>query len=333
MKATAIASPNIALVKYWGKRDEKLILPQNSSISVVLNNLWIKTTVDWNKKYKQDCCIFNQKEFKKGSKEYDKYIGLFLNKVRKMAGIKLRTKIKSQSNFPLAAGFASSAAGFASLTLAVNKSLELGLKNKELTILARQGSGSSARSIYGGFVEWLAGKKKDGSDSFARQIAVSDYWQDFRMILCLISTKEKKIKSRIGMARAVKTSPMYKGWLATINDDLKKVKNGIIKKDFSLVGKTAEENCLKMHSLALTSKPPVIYWLSGTMDVIQAVIGLREEGVECYFTIDAGPQIKILCLAKNAVRIKKRIKKIKNVQDVIMARPGKEAKITNQHLF
>lgn len=333
MKSTAIANANIALVKYWGKRDEQLILPQNSNIGLTTDCLSVKTTLEFDGKYKKDILILDGKEFKSGSEEYDRYFRAFLDKLRNLAKTKLRAKAVSQSGFPKAAGLASSSAGFAAMAAAANDALNLDLNAQGLSILARQGSGSACRSIFGGFVEWEKGERKDGLDSFASQIVNENYWPDFRMIICLTSKKEKKIKSRAGMARTVKTSPFYQGWLNTVNDDLKKVRKGIKERDFSLVGKTAEENCLKMHALMLTTKPAIIYWNSGTVELIYKVIEWRENGLECYFTIDAGPQVKILCLKKNLPEILKRVKKTAGLEGIITAKPGPGPKIVNAHLF
>lgn len=333
MKATAIANANIALVKYWGKRDEKLFLPQNSSISLTTDCLLVKTTIEFSPKHKKDISILNGKQFKKGSDEYDEYFELFLAQLKKLAKTNLKAKVVSQSNFPIGAGLASSSAAFASLSAAANRALGLGLKEKELSILARQGSGSACRSIFGGFAEWKKGDKKDGLDSFAEQIAAENHWPDFRIIICLTSKKEKKVKSRTGMAQTVKTSPFYDGWLKTIDDDLKKMRKGIMKKNFSLVGKTAEENCLKMHALMFSTKPAIIYWNSGTIELIHKIIECRKQGLECYFTIDAGPQVKVLGQKKNLEEILKEVKKIQGIEDIIIAKPGPGPKIVKTHLF
>ena len=182
-------------------------------------------------------------------------------------------------------------------------------------------------------MEWQKGKKKDGSDSVAKQIANENYWSDFRIIACITSKKEKKIKSRAGMEQTILTSPFYDAWLKTIDKDLKEVKDGIAKKDFSKVGRIAEENCLKMHSLMISTKPSIIYWNKGTIEVIHNVFGLREKGIECYFTIDAGPQVKILCLQKNLKTIINTISKIKTVKSTIVSKTGKGVINTNNHLF
>ncbi|MBN1501987.1 diphosphomevalonate decarboxylase [Candidatus Woesearchaeota archaeon] len=333
MKTSAIADANIALVKYWGKRDQTLVLPQNSSISMVTDGLYAHTTVEFDSKYNRDIFSLNGKNIDTKSKGYEEYVGKFLKIVRKLSANKKHVRIQSSNNFPTAAGLASSAAGFAALTAATNKAFALGLNKRELSILARQGSGSACRSIHSGFVEWRRGGKMDGSDSYAEQIADAKYWPEFRMIFCITTKKEKKIKSRAGMAQTVATSAMYKCWLDAIVEDLKNVRQGIIQKSFSLVGKTAEHNCLKMHSLMLTTKPPIIYWNEFTIRIINKIIELRENGLECYFTIDAGPQVKIICLESNIPKIVRKVQEITGIEDIIITKPGQGARIVNKHLF
>jgi len=331
MKASAISPINIALVKYWGKRDKNLILPYNSSISMTVNNLFTHTTVDFDDKYTDDIFILNDKEVERSSVEYKKYIGRFLKIVRERFSVDSKVKIMSKNNFPTSSGLASSASGFSALSTAINSALGLDLGKKELSILSRQGSGSSARSICGGFVEWKKGEKTDGSDSYAEQII--DDWDNFRMVVCITTEKEKKIKSRAGMAQSVSTSPMYNSWLSSIEGDIRVIRKGIIEKDFSVVGKTTEENCLKMHAVMITTKPSILYWNNVTVDIIQSVLAWREKGLESYFTIDAGPQVKILCTEKDVEKIVKNCKNIDGIKKIIIVKPGKGSKIVNNHLF
>ncbi len=333
MKASAVANANIALVKYWGKRNKELMLPTNNSISMTTEGLNTHTTIEFNKKYKEDVFILNEHEFKKGSEEYDEYISLFLNLVRQIAKTGLKAKIVSKNNFPTAAGLASSAAGFSALAVAVNDALNLGLDKRQLSMLARRGSGSATRSIFGGFVEWKKGEKEDGSDSFAEQIAAPDYFPEFRMIACVTSKKKKKIKSRAGMDQTMQTSPMYKAWLETVDEDILAVRRGIMQKDFTLIGKTAEENCLKMHATMITTKPGIVYWNAGTMNVLHSIMEWRSDGLECYFTMDAGPQVKIICLEKNVNEIENKLRELNDIERVIVASPGKDAATTDEHLF
>ncbi|MEM5798750.1 MAG: diphosphomevalonate decarboxylase [Candidatus Aenigmatarchaeota archaeon] len=331
MKASAIANTNIALIKYWGKRDKKLFLPYNSSISVTLEGLFSHTTVEFDKKYRSDIFILNGKELKFGN-EYNEVVS-HLEMIRQVAGISEKAKVVSMNNFPTAAGLASSASGLAALTLASTAAAGLDLDKKQLSILARRGSGSASRSIEGGFVEWQKGKRADGMDSYAIQLAPPQHWPEFRMVITITSRKEKKIKSRAGMAQTVVTSPMYKAWLETIEDDLKKMRRAIKEKDFQLLGQTAEANCLKMHATMITTRPPIIYWNAGTMTVVHSVMEWREQGIESYFTIDAGPQVKIICLEKNVGEIVKRLRDLPGIEDVIVTRPGGPAKLTKKHLF
>jgi len=329
VKATAIANANIALVKYWGKRNKELILPYNSSISMTCDGLFTITTVEFSEKYKEHTVIINDKEFKKDEKNIHGHI----DRICKMAGISGRARVVSESNFPVAAGLASSASGFAALTMAATAAAGLKLSPKQLSILTRQGSGSACRSIFSGFVEWLRGEKKDGSDSYARQIADKDYWPEFRMITTIVEIKKKPVSSRAGMAQTVETCPYYKGWLRTVKEDLKLVRGGIKERNFEKVAQAAEFNCLKMHALMITTKPAIIYWIPATMEIIHAVRKMREDGISAYFTIDAGPNVKVICLKKDEKEINKRLLKLEGVKKTIICKPGDGAKIINKHLF
>jgi diphosphomevalonate decarboxylase len=329
MKVTAIANSNIALVKYWGKRDEKYILPNNGSISMTLDKLNTTTTVEFGSD--KDVVILNEKELT-NSKELEE-VASHLNIIRKMAKIKDNAKVVSKNNFPTAAGLASSASGFAALSLAGSKAAGLDLSKKELSILARRGSGSASRSIEGGFVEWLRGQDKEGEDSYGKQIVPKEHWPGFRMVTTIVDTGEKKVKSRVGMAQTVSSCPYYDKWLSTVKQDLDDVKKGILERDFTLVGTTAEHNALKMHATMITTKPSIIYWNAATMNIIHAVQDWRDEGLESYFTIDAGPQVKIMCLEKDTKEIQKRLKEMEGIKEVVVCQAGDGAHILKEHLF
>jgi diphosphomevalonate decarboxylase len=333
-KASAIASSNIALVKYWGKRDKELMLPHNGSLSMTLDGLTTHTTVEFDRKYKEDVLIINGSEIKKGTEDYDDYVGRFLGILRKKYGVKLFAKMVSKNNYPTAAGLASSASGMAALATAAAAAAGLKLDRRELSILARYGSGSACRSIDGGFVEWTRGTKADGSDSFGRQIYPKEHWPELRMVIAVTSKKSKKVKSRAGMAKSVENCPYYRTWAYEIAPkDIETIKKAIKENDFALLGKTAELNCLKMHATALTTDPPILYWNAGTVDVMHAVMDWRDSGLVCYFTIDGGPQVKILCLEKDAAEIAKRLKSFDTVEDVIVTRAGDGASLAENHLF
>ncbi|MFQ6009861.1 MAG: diphosphomevalonate decarboxylase [Candidatus Aenigmatarchaeota archaeon] len=329
MKATAVANSNIALVKYWGKRDDKLILPQNGSISVALDGLSTTTTVEFGP-HERDIFILDGRE---RTEEEAKRVFGQIDLIRERAGIGEKAKIVSENNFPTAAGLASSASGAAALVVAAAAAAGIGLDKKGLSVLARRGSGSACRSISGGFVEWLMGEREDGSDSYGKQIAKPEYWPDFRIITTVVSKTEKHVKSRAGMRQTVKTCPFYGCWLESIGSDLKAVRNGIAEKDIATVGSIAEMNALKMHALMWTTKPSIVYWMPETLKIIQNIVIWRKEGLDCYFTIDAGPQVKIICLKKEVKEIEAKLKECLGKVEISQHAPGGDARPINNHLF
>ncbi len=332
MKVSAIANSNIALAKYWGKRDKELMLPYNGSLSMTVNDMYTHTTVEFDKKYTHDILIVNGTEIKPGTEDYDEYMGAFMKVVRQMTGNKTPVKIVSNNNFPTAAGLASSASGFAAVALAISKALGLPTDPRNVSMLARRGSGSASRSVLGGFVEWKRGERKDGSDSFAEQIAPENYWPEFRMIAVITSKKEKKIKSRAGMAQTVANCPFYPKWVETAQADIDTIRKGIKERNFTLVGTTAEHNCLKMHATMITTRPPIIYWNPTTMEVIHSIMEWRDQGLESYFTMDAGPQVKVFCLEKDVNELSRRLKELTGIE-VVVTKAGPSAKLTDKHLF
>ena len=330
MKASAVANSNIALVKYWGKRDSKLILPYNSSVSMTLDSLNTKTTVEFRESFREYEVVINKNKVK--GEEHDR-VANHLNLLQSSLPTKMFAKVESESNFPKAAGLASSASGFAALTYAGTKALKQTLSKTDLSILARQGSGSASRSVYGGFVEWKKGSRADGLDSHAVLIKDADHWPEISMIVTVISTEKKKISSRAGMSQTVSTSPYYRAWLETIETDVENLKNAIIEKNFTRLGMVAEKNALKMHATMHTTSPSNIYWKSGTLELMNKVFELREENLECYFTMDAGPQVKILCLKSNLNDIQKELSTLDCVKNQIICHPGTGAHLVKDHLF
>jgi len=318
MEAIARAHTNIALIKYWGKRDSKLFLPMNNSLSITLDHFYTETKVQFSDQFEKDSLVLDGKQV--SDQEIGK-ITTFLNHVRNIAGTKTFATVTSVNHVPTAAGFASSASGYAALAAAASKALQLDLSGTELSALARQGSGSASRSIFGGFVEWQKGEKTDGTDSFATQIIDEKAW-DVTVLSVVVEAGPKSVSSRDGMQRTVDTSPFYDGWLATIEEDLKGIKEAIKARDFTQLGEIAEANALKMHATMLGAKPPFLYWQSATFDVMQKVMELRQQGIEAYFTIDAGPNVKVLCEPKNEQIIKEKFAALPSVRDVIVCHPG-----------
>ncbi|GIO24774.1 diphosphomevalonate decarboxylase [Oceanobacillus sp. J11TS1] len=318
MKATARAHTNIALIKYWGKRNESLILPTNSNLSVTLDGFSTETTVDFQEDLKADTFFLNKQVIEGDAL---RKVAVFLDKVRALSGKKIYAQVDSLNHVPTAAGFASSASGLAALAAASTKAIGLSLDNTELSRLARQGSGSACRSIYGGFVEWQMGEREDGLDSYAVQVADESHW-DIRIAAVVLSKTMKKISSREGMRRTVETSPFYAGWIEQTSKDIQEIKQAIADKDFEKTGSIAEANCLRMHATTLGANPPFTYWQDTTMRVMQTVQDLREQGIPAYFTIDAGPNVKVMYLPEDENKVKSRLQVIEGVEDIIISKPG-----------
>ncbi|WOV89016.1 diphosphomevalonate decarboxylase [Sporosarcina oncorhynchi] len=318
MKATARAHTNIALIKYWGKRDEQLFLPMNNSISITLDRFYTTTSVSFREDLSADVFVLDGKEM--GGHEREKISG-FLNLVRRTANHQGYAVVDSLNEVPTAAGFASSASGFAALAAASTRALNFTISNEGLSILARQGSGSASRSIYGGYAEWHKGTCQDGSDSFATQILPENAW-DLSVLSVMVEARQKKVLSREGMRRTVETSPFYAGWLDSLEIDLSAARDAIHKQDFEQLGTVLERNALKMHATTFGANPPFLYWTGATIDVMQVVQELRENGVLAYFTIDAGPNVKVICQPADEQVVKDRLLELECVQDIFLCHPG-----------
>lgn len=318
MKAIAKAHTNIALIKYWGKRDETLILPTNSSLSITLDQFYTETAVEYSRGLKKDVFYLNGKLA--NEKETQK-VSRFLDLVRKQAGNDLKAEIHSDNHVPTAAGFASSASGIAALAAAATKAMGLELDSQSLSRLARRGSGSACRSIYGGFVKWEKGHSADGEDSYAIPILPEDQW-DLSVLSVMLERKQKKVLSREGMKRTVDTSVFYNGWLETVPNDLVRMEEAIKNRDFQQLGSVAEKNALKMHATTLGADPPFLYWSSSTLSVMEKVQELREQGIQAYFTIDAGPNVKVLCEKENEKRVADELSKLPDVKELFICHPG-----------
>jgi diphosphomevalonate decarboxylase len=224
-------------------------------------------------------------------RQHSKRIRFFLNFDREMAEEQRFAEVHSNNNFPTAAGLPSSSAGYAALALSTSRAAGLDLNPSDLSLLARRGSGSAARSIQGGFVELLFGKREDGRDAKARPIGDKRFWPICIMI-AITAKSPKVISSRDGMRLTSKTSPYYKTWIKSTQIDLPEMRTAILARDITKVGELTERSCLKMHGAMLSTEPGIIYWNGGTISVIEAVKDLRAQGHPVYFTIDAGPQVK-----------------------------------------
>tara|TARA_B100000029_G_scaffold353913_1_gene346608 strand:+ start:7634 stop:8605 length:972 start_codon:yes stop_codon:yes gene_type:complete len=323
VKGSAKARANIALAKYWGKLDSALNIPVVGSISITLDALWTETEVEFNNSYDADTLVLNGEV----RKDLIEHATKFLDLLRIYAGVKTRAHIVSKNNFPTGAGLASSASGFAALAIASANALKLDLSQKNLSIIARQGSGSAARSIFGGFVEMHAGQNPDGSDSFAEPIIPSESWP-LEVVIAITEKREKVISSRVGMTQSSLTSPYYLGWVKTSTKDLSAIREAIYARDFERLAEVSEHNCLKMHAVTMTSQPALIYWKPATVACIHAVKELRTSGVPVFFTIDAGPQLKAICAPDNSKKVQEVLQSIPGVLDTLVTGLGADAQKT-----
>lgn len=313
---TARAHTNIALIKYWGKTDPKLIIPQNSSLSLTLEPFYTDTTVQFLPTLDQDQISIDGQLLTDAA---GLRVREFLDLVRQRAGIQTFARVASTNHVPTAAGLASSASGFAALAAAASKAAGLELSLPELSRLARRGSGSATRSIYGGFVEWQKGH--NDADSLALPFQENiDF--DIQMIAILLDPRPKKVASRAGMAQVVATSPYYAAWPPTAEKDLLAMKAAILKKDLNLIGQLAETNAMKMHATTLSANPPFTYFEPETLQAIEIIQNLRNNGISCYYTMDAGPNVKVICSAKETPAILAQLRQHFPADHLLVAKPG-----------
>ena len=326
MKATAIAPSNIAFTKYWGRKDNILRLPANGSISMTLSDLLTTTTVEFSPKFKKDQVIINDGDIEAG--EAQRVTG-HLDRVRSLAGIDLRAKVVSKNNFPAGTGLASSASGFAALTLAAIAATGVKLSEKELSILARQDSGSACRSISGGFVEWLDGNKSE--TSYSVQIFPPDHW-DIADVAVIFTEQKKDVSSSTGH-EAANTSPFMKTRVNHMKEKNIKLKQFIKNRYFDNFGQLLEAEALEFHAITLTQTPYLIYWTTGTLNTMKLTRIWRKEGLPVYFTVDTGQNIHLFVEGKNIKKLVSKVKKLEGVKNIIVNTPGEGTRLSKNHLF
>ncbi len=309
------AHTNIALIKYWGKRDEVLFLPMNSSLSLTLAAFYTDTKVTFDPSQTIDSFFLNNK--KQAPQETIK-ITAFIDLFRQNYSLKGAVKVESHNHVPTAAGLASSASAFAALAGAVNQAAHLNIEPTLLSTYARRGSGSATRSIFGGFVEWQKGTSS--ADSCAVPIDDADW--DIGMIILAINTQKKELSSRAGMKLTVATSPFYPAWITSAEKDLAEMKQAIQQQDFQKLGEITEANGMKMHATMLGANPPFSYWEPDSIRAIKKVKSLRKNGFMCYITMDAGPNVKILCKHSEMKFLKKELEKEFASEQIILSDVG-----------
>lgn len=335
MKKTTIqASSDIALIKYWGKKDEVLRLPENGSISIILSGLDTVTTVEFREDLIQDQVFIQGEEIENVSIEaqrVSKHLDRMrdLAKERKITGANWFAKVVSKNTFPRGTGLSSSGSGMAALTYAAARALGLDVSEKELSILSRQASGTACRCVCGGFVEWLDGDTSD--TSYSHTIFSKEHW-DIRDVVAVVDEGRKKISSTEGHTTA-QTSPFFKVRQDRIKQKIELVKQAIAEKNFTELGKIVEAEALEFHSILLTSEVPLILWYPGTVQVMHEVQKMREEGIECYFTINTGFNLHILTLPEFEAEVNQRLFALPLVVKTLTATIGDKPKEISEHLF
>ena len=300
---TVEVQPNLALVKYWGKKNRGINIPATSSLGITLEGLSTRTTLSLENADNGGPRISINGE----SQPSSRFSAFFDNAVRVLSsaandrelfpvlsGKFNSLSVDSVNSFPTAAGLASSSSGLGALAYGLDALLETGLSRKDLSAMARTGSGSAARTLYGGFIEFREGAK------FAEQIADHDYWPDFRVILLTVSAETKKTSSRSGMNAVKGSSPYFPAWVKDSRSLFKEMRSAVLSKDIEKTGTIARLSYMRMFSTMFSADPPLIYWQPESVRLIHALAKLRSQGIGVWETMDAGPQVKVIC-EKNAV--------------------------------
>jgi len=313
--ATAIGCPNIAFIKYWGNRDQRLRTPSNGSISMNLAGLYARTQVTFDDAL---CCDdllnLNGRTESEGAL---RRVSSFMDHVRQMAGLRAYARVVSENNFPIGTGIASSAAAFAALALAASQAAGLDLSEAQLSRLARLGSGSACRSVPGGFVEWREGSD---ADSYAFSIAPPEHWN---LVDCVavLKTGHKPVGSTEGHVLAG-TSPLQNARVADTPRRLDRCRSAILGRDFTALAEIIEQDSNMMHAVMMTSHPPLFYWEPGSLELMTAVKTWRKEGIAAAYTLDAGPNVHIICEGAAVPAVRARLAQMPFIRQVLEAAPG-----------
>lgn len=327
-KATYQVGSNIAFIKYWGVADPSLNLPLTNSISMTLADAHTTTTVEWDltgQLAEDELTIDHQRLTRPASERLIRH----LDRIRQFAGVAYRARVSSRNNFPMASGIASSASGFAALTVAACRALGLDPDATQLSAIARRGSGSASRSLFGGFVEWARGV--DDASSVAHQLYPAEHWPLCDLV-AVVSGAAKATSSEAGH-RLAGTSPLLAGRLASVPAQLDGVRQAIAERNLAQLGPLIEQDALAMHAVMITSQPSLLYWQPGTLEILHAVPRWRAEGLPVYFTIDAGPNVHLICEPQTVDTVEQLVRTLPSVEQVIVSGPGAGPQPMAEHLF
>ncbi len=318
MRAVAVAHPNVALVKYWGKRASAGNLPATGSLSIVLGGLLTTTTVSFAPRLTADQLLLDGHADPQAAAR----VSACLEVLRREAGVATFAAVESRNDFPTGAGLASSASGFAALTVAAAAALHLDLTPARLAEIARMGSGSAPRSLAGGVVLL----RNHDNSTVCEQLARPADWP-LEVVVAVTTTGAKAIGSRTGMALSEQTSPYYDAWVRTHDADLEAGIAAVRDRDFDTLATVAEHTCLKMHAVMLTTRPPLFYWTPGTVACLQRIGELRRSGLPVFFTVDAGPQVKAVCLPGSADAVAAALADVPGVLAILRSPLGEGARV------
>lgn len=321
MQGTAVAHPNIALVKYWGKADVERNIPAVGSLSITLDGLTTTTSVSFSSGLEEDEFLLSGSAAPAMAGRVTRCLDL----VRERVGVQTRARVESDNDFPTAAGLASSASGFAALVTAADAALGADIPQVELADMARRASGSAARSIFGGYVE-LSLTPDGPHPTETRQILEPSAWP-LRVAVAVTETGPKEIGSTEGMVRTKQTSPYYGGWVSSSEEDLAEARGAIARRDFEALADVSESSCLKMHAVMLSARPGLVYWNGATVECICRVRELRADGVPVFFTVDAGPQVKAVCAPDAFELVAAELAAVEGVEQVLASGLGEGARL------
>jgi len=327
---TAEAHANIALVKYWGKHSVKYNIPATPSLSITLDALTTRTRIETDVSQSQDTILLNGKLLNAPK------VNLCVAHLRKLSKNTFPfVKITSENNFPTAAGLASSASGYAALVTALNALGSLNLSTRQLSVFARMASGSAARSVFGGFTCLRSSHPESDNQNdqeseywYASQILDAQEWP-MQAVIAICTEQTKSTSSSSGMQLSRNTSPYYESWVSSTKQDFDHCLQAVRDRDFERVATISEHSCLKMHGLMLSTNPGLVYWNAATIECIHALRALRNSGVAVFFTIDAGPQVKAICLPEAVESVNKVLSAVHGVHRTLISNLGSAAHIVN----
>lgn len=315
MTVTACASPSLALIKYWGKHPGGVNLPATSSLAMTLDGLRTTTRVVRLPGAQEDEIVIG------GRPQPTQTFSPMIDLVRERGGSPARVRAESENTFPTAAGIASSSSGFAALALGLDALFETSFGKRELSALARLGSGSASRAVYGGFTTWRRGAQ------YAERFLAADHWPELRVIVVVVRAAAKPVSSRSGMNRTSETSPVYRSWLEESESLFERGVAAIEARDLDALGTAMRESYLLMFASMLAAKPPIVYWQPDTVAVIHEAEAMRADGLPVWETMDAGPQVKLLTTRDGVARVSERITAVAPHADLIIAGPGGEPEV------